>query len=296
MKIAVTGGTGFVGKAVVSELVRKGCEVKVLSRSSPEEIHPGTAHLIGNVATGEGLGDLVEGVHAVIHLVGIIREAGKSTFEAVHRDGTINVLQACKNFGVRRYLHMSALGTRQNARSRYHQSKWAAEEAVRDSGLKWTIFRPSIVFGPHDAFINMLFSVMKVTPVMPVPGGGKSLIQPVHVDDVAASFSKSLGPGPFTGKTYELGGPQVLSLKKIIKIMAKVTDKKRLYLDIPRPFLVPAVKIGELMRLKLPMTSDQLIMLEEDNIRTGGDPVEELGIEWTGFEEGIKKYLKANRE
>jgi len=291
MKVAVTGGTGFVGKSIVNDLVGHGHEVRVLSRKNPGNLPDNTVHYKGSVITGEGLDALVKGADAVIHLVGIIRENGKNTFEAVHHYGTVNILRSSLNAGVARYLHMSAMGTREGATSVYHRTKWAGEIAVRASGLDWTIFRPSIIFGPEDAFVNMLSDIMKWTPVMPVIGGGKSLMQPVHINDVAAAFRTSLEPGKYEGKTYEVGGPQVFSLMEIIKIIAKVIDKKRLYLNIPFFLLKPVAKMGDLLRLPVPVNSDQIIMLGEDNVRTGGDPLDELGIEWMTFEEGIRQYL-----
>jgi NADH dehydrogenase len=292
--VAVTGGTGFVGSAVVSELLNSGHEVRILSRIAPEKLPEGASHVKGSVVTGEGLSTFVQGVDAVIHLVGIIKEAGANTFEAVHHQGTVNVILAASRAGVRRYLHMSALGTREGARSRYHRSKWDGEEAVRASGLEWTIFRPSTIFGPGDAFINMLAEIMRRTPVMPVMGGARNLMQPVAIQDVAASFRTALESDAHIGKTYELGGPDRLNLKQILENLAQVIGKKRILFNMPLPLILPFVKAAALVKLPLPVTPDQLIMLGEDNIRTGGDPVEALGIRWTPFEEGIRQYLGKN--
>jgi NADH dehydrogenase len=292
---AVTGGTGFVGRAVVLELLQAGYEVRILSRKAPERLPDGVRHVPGSVVTGDGLDILLNGVDALIHLVGIIKEAGANTFKAAHYEGTVHVISAASRNGVKRYLHMSAMGTRADAVSRYHITKFAAEQAVRDSGLDWTIFRPSTIFGPSDEFINMLFGIMRKTPVMPVVGGGKTRMQPVYVLDVAKAFVTALESDRCIGKTYELGGPQQLSLRQMLKIVAQVSGLNRLFLNIPLGFVSPAVKVGELLKLPLPVTSDQLIMLGEDNIRTGGDPVEELGIKWTPFEEGIRGYLEKPR-
>ena len=291
MKIAVTGGTGFVGTAVVLELLNAGHEVRVLSRRAPERLPDGASHVIGSVVTGEGLDALVEGVDAVVHLVGIIRETGHNTFKAVHHEGTIKIITATASADVRRYVHMSAMGTRENAVSTYHRTKYAAEEAVRASGLDWTIFRPSTIFGPGDSFINMLAGMMRKFPVFPVMGGGKNKMQPVFVKDVTTSFCNALESEVHIGRTYELGGPDILDLKQILEIIAQVLDIKRIFINIPLPLVSPVVKLAQLLKIQMPVTSDQLIMLGEDNIRTGGDPVEELGIQWTPFEEGIRQYL-----
>ena len=292
MKVAVTGGTGFVGTAVVSELLEVGHEVRVLSRKAPDRLPEGVRHVVGSIITGDGLDALLEGTDAVIHLVGIIREAGPDTFEAVHHQGTVNVLLAALRADVRRYLHMSAMGAREDALSRYHQTKWVGEVAVRASGLDWTIFRPSTIFGPGDSFINMLSGMMQKFPVMPVIGGGNNKMQPVYVKDVAAAFRTVLESEVHIRSVYELGGPEILTLMQILEKVAQVIDKRPIFVKAPLSIVAPLVKLAKFFRIKLPVTSDQLIMLGEDNIGTGGDPVEELGIDWTGFEEGIRGYLK----
>jgi uncharacterized protein YbjT (DUF2867 family) len=291
LKVAVTGGTGFVGTAVVSELLLAGHEVRVFSRKAPDRLPEGVRHVVGSIVTGEGLETLLEGTDAVIHLVGIIKEARVNSFEAVHHQGTVNVLLAASRADVHRYLHMSAMGTREGAVSRYHRSKWAGEVAVRASGLDWTIFRPSTIFGPGDVFINMLAGMMRKTPVLPVIGGERAKMQPVFVNDVAAAFRTVLESEVHIGSVYELGGPDVLNLMQILEIVSQVIDKKLLLLPIPFQIVAHVVKLAQLMGITMPVTSDQLIMLGEDNIRTGGDPVEELGVSWTPFEDGIRHYL-----
>lgn len=296
MKVAVTGGTGFVGTVVVAELLRAGHEVRVLSRSTPERLPEGVRHFAGNVVTGDGLDALVEGVDSVIHLVGIIRVAGANTFKAVHHEGTVNTIVAASRAGVRRYLHMSAMGTKKGAASMYHQTKYAGEEAVWASGLDWTIFRPSTIFGPGDSFINMLVGMMRKFPVLPMIGGGKNKMQPVFVKDVAVAFRVALESDVHIGRTYELGGPDILNLMEILVKVAQVIGKKPVFVHAPLPIVAFAVKLAQVLGITMPITSDQLIMLGENNIRTGGDPVEQLGIEWTPFEEGIRTYLGPNRE
>jgi NADH dehydrogenase len=292
MLIAVTGGTGFVGSTVVAELLHRGHTVRVLARKAPKE-PPGDnlSYFRGDVSTGEGLEPLVKGTDAVVHLVGIIREEGANTFDRIHRLGTENALAAASEAGAGRFVHMSALGTRENAVSAYHRTKWAGEEAVRASELEWTVFRPSIIFGPGDEFINMLAGVMRRTPVMPVVGGGKSLMQPVSVKDVAASFCAAVESTSHKGRTYELGGPDVLTFREILGITANVIGKKRFFIPFPSALVRPPVALLQGLGVPLPVTTDQLTMLGEDNIRMGGDPIEDLGIEWTEFEEGIREYL-----
>ena len=291
MIVAVTGGTGFVGSAIVSELLERGHLVRILSRRKPSVLPEGASHYPGSVVTGEGLRPFLAEAEAVVHLVGIIREAGTNTFEAVHHGGTVHVLEAAVETGVHRYLHMSALGTRDGAQSLYHRTKWAGEEAVRASGLSWTIFRPSIIFGPGDAFINMLAGLMRWTPLMPVIGGGSNRMQPVFIEDVARAFAATLENPRCAGKTYELAGPEVLTFRQILNTTANVVGKKRLYIPVPAAIARPAVSLFQALGIPVPLTGDQLTMLMEDNIRRDGDPLEDLGVDWTPFEEGIKQYL-----
>ncbi len=294
MKVAVTGGTGFVGGHIVGELMANGHEVTLLVRKVPEpgsQRGEGVRFVQGDVVTGAGLAELAEGKDAFIHLVGIIREAGSNTFEAVHRRGSENSARAAEEAGVSRYLHMSALGTREEAVSEYHRTKWAGEMAVRSSGLNWTIFRPSIIFGPEDSFINMLAELMRKTPVMPVIGGGENLMQPIFVRDVARYYCRALEVDRAGRKTYELGGPDVFSFIQILKIIKKVLGIKRLFLPVPSWLVNPLVRAGGMLGIQGPITPDQLVMLSEDNIRKGGDPVEDFDIELTGLEEAIRSYL-----
>ena len=172
-------------------------------------------------------------MEAVIHLVGIISEVGESTFENVHQRGTRNILAAAQQAGVRRFVHMSALGTRPNAASRYHQTKWAAEELVRHSGLDFTIFRPSLIYGPQDQFINLFARIIRLSPVVPLLGSPRARFQPVSVEAVAAAFVRSLGEPKSSGQTYDLCGPEALTLSEIVDQILAVLQRKRLKLQVP---------------------------------------------------------------
>src|SRR3989304_8264423 len=167
--ILITGSTGFVGRNIVKKAKEKGLKLKCLVRS-PERARSVLGDNIefaqGDVLNSNSLDKAMEGVEAIIHLVGIIVETKGASFENVHYHGTVNVVEAAKKAGVKRYLHMSALGTRADAESRYHKTKWQAEENVRNSGLDWTIFRPSVIFGSEDEFINMFIRMIKLSPII----------------------------------------------------------------------------------------------------------------------------------
>lgn len=303
MKVLLTGGTGFVGGAVLEQLCTDGHEVVLLARHpdsakslQTNQKHPNISVVAGDILKPETLVAASNGCDAVVHLVGIIAESGRVTFEQVHHVGTRNMVEAAKNSGVQRFVHMSALGTRPNAIARYHQSKWEAEECVRNSGLDWTIFRPSIIYGPGDGFVNLFVRMSKWLPMMPVIGDGRNQFQPIPVKDVAKCFSASFGLQESIGECFDLCGPERLSFVEVLRAILKVTGRNRSLVHIPLPLArVQASALefvyGKLLRSPPPLSHDQLIMLQEDNV---GNP------EWANtlfnlhpepFAAGIASYL-----
>ena len=238
----------------------------------------------------------LNGVDAVVHLVGIISEVGENKFENVHTRGTENIVIAARAAGMKRFIHMSALGTRPNAASRYHQSKWAAEEIVRRGGLAWTIFRPSIIYGPGDGFVNLFARMSRFSPVLPVIGSGRSKFQPVPVQDVATCFVRALSEPHSIGQIYGLCGTEVFTLEQILDLILEVTARRRIKLHLPLWLARCQAAFLELVFPRLlgqapPLNRDQLIMLQEDNV---GDPkaaMELFGLKPAPFREGIVRYL-----
>jgi len=295
MKIFVTGGTGFVGREVVRQLHGVGHKVRCLvrdaeraKRSLPPAIELHTGDLTDPSSVKGGLKEC----QAVVHLVGIILEKGRSTFERIHVQGTEDLLKATTEAGIRRYIHMSALGSRPNALSRYHQTKYRAEQAVTQSGLDWTIFRPSAIFGPGDQFINLLARIILSAPVVPVIGRGESRIQPISVRNVASCFALAVGNPLSYRKIYELGGPRRLTYNQIYQIIARILDKKKASVHIPVPLIKPGALISEWLLPNPPITREQLIMIQEDNVCDPSEAVHDFGLELQDFEEGIREFLK----
>jgi NADH dehydrogenase len=228
--------------------------------------------------------------------VGIISEVGESTFENVHVRGTRNVIAAAQEQGVKRFVHMSALGTRPNALSRYHQTKWQAEEIVRGSGLDYTIFKPSLIFGPRDMFVNLFVKIIRRSPIVPILGKRDAKFQPVAIETVAGAFVKSLAEVRSVGQTFDLAGPQLFTLSEIIDQILAVMKRKRL--KVPIPAAVARIQAGfleflfsKILRKAPPLNRDQLIMLREDNIGNAQTANELFRLKSVPFREGIARYL-----
>ncbi|HYU14750.1 MAG TPA: complex I NDUFA9 subunit family protein [Candidatus Acidoferrum sp.] len=270
-RVLVTGATGFVGHALLQRLCAAGHVVRCLVRRGSEGALRGQgaiARIEGDVVTRQGLEEGMAGCDAVIHLVGIIREhrASGVTFERVHTQGTLNVLEAAAASGIRRYLHMSALGTRPEAAARYHRTKWAAEEAVRASGLEWTIFRPSIVYGRGDGFVTMLASMVRRLPAVPVIGSGRQRLQPVPVEQVAAGFTGALELPATIKRIYEVGGPEAVTMVELLDLIGGALGRRHVpKVHAPLGAMRPLARL--LHRLPgFPVTPDQLPMLGEDSV------------------------------
>ena len=298
-RVFVTGGTGFVGKHVMRALVARGFLVRCLVRPGSEAQLRGFESIDrvpGDVLRPAGLVASAEGCAAIVHLVGIIRErrAHGVTFERLHVQATLNMLAVAKKAGITRYLQMSALGTRPDARSRYHQTKWRAEEAVRQSGTDWTIFRPSVIFGPGDEFISLLAGMIRRLPLVPVLGDGMYRLQPIVVDHVAEGFARALRGPVGVGQTYEMGGPCPYRFVEILDQIGAALGRQRV-----RKVHVPlgAVKLATraLHWLPLyPLTLDQIAMLEEENVTDPARFYTEFGITPESFGEGLRRLFAAS--
>jgi NADH dehydrogenase len=236
--ILVTGGTGFVGGEVVRALLDLGYSVRVLARDPQKAAalgrRPGVEIVAGDALKPETLAAATAGVEAVIHLVGIIAETSRVSFEEAHVEATRNVLAAAKRAGVTRWLQMSAAGTRPHALSRYHLTKWEAEELVRRSGLDWTIFRPSLIYGydERDRILNLL-RLAASGPLLPLLDGGRALVQPVSVRDVARGFARAVASGASLGREFDLVGPAPFSWRDMIFKVAQARGRSVIYEDVP---------------------------------------------------------------
>jgi NADH dehydrogenase len=292
--IAITGGTGFIGSQVARSALAEGLRVRVVARDAEgaqELLGLGAEFAPGDVQDADSLARAFEGAEAVVHLVGIIQEKGRNTFEAVHHRGAANAARAARRAGARKLVHMSALGTRPDARSEYHRTKWLGEEAVRASGIDWTIHRPSIVYGRGDGFVSQFVSIIRKSPVLPVPGDGRNRMQPVWVGDVAACFLQSVDRGRTTGRVYELGGPRAYTLDEILDQILAALGTRRLKLHVPLPALRLNAAVLERLLPTPPVTRDQLLMLEEDNVCDTTAMRRDFDVEMPDLPEGLRRAL-----
>jgi NADH dehydrogenase len=292
--ILVTGGTGFVGSHLVRRMRADGLSVRALVRH-PEKARAlteaGVDIVPGDISDKDSLQRAAAGVKRVVHLVGIIQEMKGVTFEGVHVEGTRNLLQAAKNAGVRHFLYQSALGTRPAAKSDYHKTKWAAEELVRASGIPFTILRPSLIYGPGDQFTLRLADVIRASPALPIIGSGKSKVQPIYIDDMVDCIVKAVTSDAFLNEIYEIGGPDQLTYEEVTRAIAEAMGVKRPAVHIPLFFMELAAGVAEAVLSKPPITTQQLIMLQEDIVCSMRDVCEACGSKPIPFREGLRKFI-----
>jgi len=276
LTVALTGATGFVGGHTLAALLARGHTVRVLARD-PEalEAPPGPEKALvrvkGDLFDPESLDRLVEGTDAVVHLVGIIDERGGRSFEAVHVEGTRLLLAAAQSAGVRRWVQMSALGSRDGAVSRYHRSKFEAETQVRDSGLDWTILRPSIIHGPDGEFMQMVrgFWTGLFPPFVPYFGagplgrGGAGRLQPVWVEDVARVAAEAITNDRAIGEVYPMGGPEAMSWPAFYRACRAHLPKAMNKPVLPVPVWYANLVAGW---AGVPFNRDQVVMSQEDSV------------------------------
>lgn len=294
-KIFLTGATGFIGSEILKLLLQRDYEVTILARDENKikTRHSNLKIIKGDILKPETYYGEMKGVDGVIHLVGIIREYPKRgiTFENMHHRATVNIVDGAVNSGIKRFVHMSANGTREDAVSDYHKTKYLAEEYVKKSGLTYTILRPSVVYGPGDMFINMLNNFMKLTPVFSYFGDGGYKMQPVSVYEVAELFVNSIENSKSFNKIYPVCGKKVLTYKEILKIIMAVTGRNRILFPIPELVIKTFVNLfGK--TTWFPITTDQFIMLTEGNVCNNTDVFEEMDVQMKDINEVLKGYLK----
>ena len=266
--ILLTGATGFVGAYVARRLAADGVRLRCLVRrtSSTGGLSALGAELAyGDVTDPGSLREALGGVEGVVHLVAVIVEKGQATYEGVNYQGTLNLLEACRVAGVQRLLHMSNIGVGPEARFPFMHSKWRAEEEVRNSGLDWTVFRSSIMFGAGDEFITKLAGIVRSAPVVPVIGTGKSRFQPIWVEDTARCVAMALKDPATAGRVIPIGGPEHLTYEQILDVIMEALGVSKPKVHIPVPFMMPVAALMAAVQPRPLITPGQLSQLALDN-------------------------------
>jgi NADH dehydrogenase len=300
--ITVFGGSGFVGSQVVQDLARRGWRIRVAVRRPDRAWRLQTSGHVGQIqavrcdATDPAQVEAaLHGADAAINLIGILYESGARSFEAMHVDAARNIAAACAAAGIDRLVHVSAIGANPESDSKYARTKAAGEMAVREARPDAVVIRPSIVFGAGDSFLNRFAAMASMAPALPLIGGGRTRFQPVHVGDVARAIVRAVERPDAAGRTFELGGPEVLTFEDILKLILRETRRRNGL--VPLPFFA-ARAIGSLAQLTSVvgvapvLTRDQVVLLESDNVVASGvEGLAELGVEPTGVEAIAPSYL-----
>ncbi len=294
-RVCIIGGSGFVGRVIVRQAIRAGHHVTIACRH-PEKarslIVEGVRLIKADLSDGRGLDHAVSGADCVINLVGLLFERGRYDFDTVHVHGTEHVLAACKRHNVKQYLHMSALGAGTVPASSYSRSKGDAEGYVRQSGLAWTLIRPSIIYGAGDSFFTKFKAISAMLPVLPVIQPA-TRFQPVWVEDVARVFVQSIGNRHAREQTYELGGPKAYSFMELMTLLMTILQHKRLLLPVPSFFAKLLATISRLLPTPL-LTTDQLLLLQHDNVVEGKCFPSQFG-QPASLESVLPNYITGNQ-
>ena len=304
--VTVFGGSGFVGASAVRHLAKAGWRIRVAVRNPNLAYAMRLAGDVGqidivqaNVRNEASLRRALTGASAAVNLVGVLREAGRQGFEAVHAMGARHIAVAARAEGVTRMLQMSALGADAQSPSSYARSKAQGEAAVREIYPDAVVLRPSIVFGAEDAFFNRFAAMAQISPVLPLIGGGHTRFQPVFVGDVGQAVTRTVTLPQAAGQTYELGGPAILTFRQLMELLLAQIDKRRFLAPVPWPVAGLLGAAGDLVGalVEPPVTADQVKLLKTDNVVSGACPgLAELGISATTLEAVLPSYLYRYRK
>ncbi|HLG20695.1 MAG TPA: complex I NDUFA9 subunit family protein [Bdellovibrionota bacterium] len=295
----VTGGTGFVGSAVVRRLIEGRNMVQVLTRD-PFQVPrnrrvAGAYYLKGDIFDPPSLDEGMKGCWAVINATQFDNAPFENprrglTYDRIDGEGTERQVEAAKKAGVKRFIYLSGAGTREGRTETWFRAKLRAEKAVRESGLQWTILRPSWIYGPEDRSLNRFALFARIAPVIPIIGSGREKIQPVYVKDIAEIVARALYLPSTHHQTYDVGGPEAMTMKKIVQTMLRVQGKHRLVL--PHPKILMKMIATFLQFLPTPPLTPggiDFVTMEEqvDNTSLLGA----IPLRLTPLEEGLRDYL-----
>lgn len=298
----IFGGSGFIGRYIVERLAKRGWIMRIAVRRPDQALFlkplGDIAQIVpvaANIRHERSVAAAVQGVDSVVNLVGILHESGRQRFNTVHVEGVRRLARAAAGAGVRHFLHLSALGADAQSASSYARSKAAGEATLREHFPSAIMLRPSVVFGPEDDFFNRFAAMARVSPALPLIGGGRMRFQPIYVGDVADAAAHALENPALAGQIFELGGPRIYTFKELMEMLLAAIGRKRLLLPLPFPIAtIQAAILGLLPNP--PLTLDQLRLLKQDNVLSGNLPgLAELGVQATGPEAILPSYLESYR-
>ncbi|MBS0278994.1 MAG: complex I NDUFA9 subunit family protein [Proteobacteria bacterium] len=296
--VTIFGGSGFIGRNAVRALAKAGYRIRVAVR------YPNLAHYLPpmgtvgqiqlmkcNVNDADQVARAMQGADAVVNLVGVLYSRGKQTFDALQAHAPGTIAMAAKAAGAKTFVQVSAIGADEDSESDYARTKAEGERAVREEFPAAAILRPSIVFGPEDAFFNKFASLARLLPFLPLIGGGQTKFQPVFVGDVADAIVTCVSDPATQGNTYELGGPGIYSFRDLMQFILRETGRSRPLL--PVPFFLASLKAMFLQFLPTPpLTPDQVTLLKTDNVvSSGARTFKDLGIQPDSIEAIVPAYL-----
>ena len=300
--VVIFGASGFVGRYIVAILAKEYWKIKVFVRKPDQAKHLTLIGELGqvtiyqgNVSNKNSVDKIIYGANTVINLVGILEENNKQNFSSVHIGGSTNIAESCLKHKINSLIHISALGLYDGMHSKYAKSKLEAEQNIKKIFQKTIILRPSVIFGPEDNFTNKFARMASISPFIPLINNGLTKFQPVYVKDVAKAVSAVINNNFHLGKTYNLGGPEIISFKEIIDFVLLKIRKKRIYFSLSFPM---AKLIGIIFSIVpvAPITLDQVRLLEKDNIVPEKEKgFKELGIKPSSIyllaEEYLNRYI-----
>lgn len=295
--VVVTGASGLVGTHVCTVLAQAGWKIRAVVRNAQKAAER-LGHLplevrVGDIRHPESMRAALNGAGALVHLAAIAIEKSGETYDKSNSEGTRVLLDAARAESVERLVYMSQNGSDSSSPFPFLKSKGIAEDAVKSGGMKWTVLRPSVIFGPEDEFVNVLARLVRLSPVIfPLPGGGVARFQPVAVGDVARAVAKVLGDDNSIGKSYAIGGPTPLSLRQMTERILIAMNASRVLVGIPVAALRPIVALAGNLLPHPPVTTGLLDLLAIDNVIPQNDLRDSLGIQPTPFAPEELLYLK----
>ena len=304
MKVFITGGTGFVGSVVAEKIKSSGASVTLLERNKKKIPHLkelGFEVFEGTLEEKSAVSAFLSSnkFDAAINLIGIIRSLPDFSFQKVHVDYVNALLELAKESGIERFIHMSALGAAENSDSEYFSTKYEGESLVRNSGLKWTVFRPSLIFGNNAGFFDDLIDLVKTRAFVPIIGTGETKFAPIDVFSVAEAYNNALYNEKTINKVFQLCGPDTFTFEGIIDLIMEISPPKKLKIHAPSFIAEKSLnfieKLSSSLSKNAPITSDQIRMLKYDNICEGdmGGPDELFGLKRTHLKGWLNEYLTA---